>query len=101
MPLAPCRRCLPALALCLPVFAQNGPGDLDLGFDPGEILAPGGPAMIHAMAVEGDGDVIVVGDFTSIGGVPRGRIARIKPDGTLDAGFASGAGADGPLAPLR
>jgi uncharacterized delta-60 repeat protein len=95
-------RLLTAWALTLPMVvslasAQNGPGDWDPGFDPGAILASGGTATIHAMVVESDGDVIVVGDFTTIGGVTRGRIAKIKANGSLDPSFASAAGADGPI----
>jgi hypothetical protein len=80
-----------------PVLAQGGPGDLDPGFDPGTILASGGQATIHGMVVESNGSVIVVGDFTSIGGVTRDRIARFNPNGTLDNSFNPGTGANGPV----
>lgn len=92
-----CIFALAAVALAGVAAAQGGPGDLDPAFDPGVILSGGSLATVHAMAVENDGDVIVVGDFTSIGGTARGRIARIKADGTLDATFANGVGANGPI----
>ena len=41
-------------------------------------------ANIRAMARQPDGGVIVAGDFTTIGGVPRAGLARFAPDGTLD-----------------
>ena len=38
-------------------------------------------------ALQGDGKVVVVGNFTQIGGVTRNRIARMLSNGTLDPGF--------------
>src|SRR5205807_2244185 len=46
------------------------------------------PNAIHdalPIAVQADGKVLAGGEFTSIGGQPRNRIARLNPDGTLDA----------------
>jgi len=37
--------------------------------------------------VEPDGSIIAVGNFRSVNGVPRSRIARLKPDGGLDKTF--------------
>lgn len=34
-----------------------------------------------------DGDLLVAGDFTQVAGVPRGNIARLNADGTLDTSF--------------
>ena len=42
-----------------------------------------------------DGKFIVGGDFTSTQPVPRTRIARVQGDGTLDASFNPGVGANG------
>ena len=38
-------------------------------------------------AVQSDGKILITGGFTDIYGVPRNRIARLNPDGTLDLGF--------------
>ncbi|HYF01174.1 MAG TPA: delta-60 repeat domain-containing protein, partial [Planctomycetota bacterium] len=35
---------------------------------------------------------LIVGGFKSVGGVPRNSIARLNPDGSVDAAFATGSG---------
>jgi uncharacterized delta-60 repeat protein len=60
-----------------PALAQNA----ENGFDPnanGDVLA---------LAVEPDGNILVGGTFTTIGGQARNHIARLKPDGSLDSDF--------------
>jgi len=47
------------------------------------------------MALQPDGRVLIGGEFTSIGGVPRNRIARLNANGTLDTTFDPANGADG------
>ena len=39
------------------------------------------------------GQVIIAGDFTTVNGIARNRIARLNIDGSLDLGFDPGAGA--------
>ena len=41
-----------------------------------------------------DGKIIIVGDFTKVGGVKCNRVARLNPDGTVDPTFDSKIGAD-------
>jgi uncharacterized delta-60 repeat protein len=54
---------------------------------------------VSALAVQADGKILVGGSFTTIGGQPRDRIARLNPDGTLDTAFNPGAnGSVGALA---
>jgi len=72
-------------------------GGLDPGFAPGAILNGAAPGVVRALNVQSDGKVIVAGDFTSIAGTARGRLARLNLDGSLDASFATAAGADGPI----
>ncbi len=65
---------------------RAAPGDLD----PLDInLVQGGftGRVPHATAVQPDGKVLIGGNFTSVLGVPRGNIARLNADGTLDAAF--------------
>jgi uncharacterized delta-60 repeat protein len=57
------------------------------GFGP---TSPAGAASITAMALQADGSVIVIGDFTSSGGEPHNHIARIRPNGTVDSSFVTG-----------
>ena len=68
----------------------NSDGSLDTGFAPGT----GFNGIVTAMAVQPDGKVICVGDFTSFNGTGRSRVARLNDDGTLDTGFDPGTGAD-------
>lgn len=42
---------------------------------------------VYALAVQPDGSTIVAGNFSSVLGSPRKYLARLKPDGTLDANF--------------
>lgn len=47
---------------------------------------------IWTMARQEDGRVIVGGNFSSLGGVPRAGLARVNADGSLDTTFDPGAG---------
>lgn len=42
---------------------------------------------VHALALQPDGKVVIGGNFWSINGASRGRIARLNADGTLDTTF--------------
>ncbi len=46
---------------------------------------------INFGAVQGDGKLIVTGQFTKLNGQNRGGYARLNPDGSTDAGFEQGA----------
>jgi uncharacterized delta-60 repeat protein len=70
---------------------QGAPGDVDRSFDAGSSL--NSPA--YAIAVQADGKILIGGDFTTVAGGVRRRIARLNPDGTMDASFDPGAGANG------
>ncbi len=48
----------------------------------------------NAIAVQTDGKVVIGGIFTSVNGTPRKNIARLNADGSLDASFDPGSGAD-------
>ncbi len=47
---------------------------------------------VYAIARQPDGKIVVAGEFTTISGVTRIRVARINEDGTLDTSFDAGAG---------
>ncbi len=47
---------------------------------------------INAIAIEQDGKIVIGGNFTSIGGQSRNRIARLNENGTLDSTFSVGTG---------
>ncbi|HKQ54116.1 MAG TPA: hypothetical protein VJT74_17195, partial [Pyrinomonadaceae bacterium] len=69
----------------------NSDGTLDASFNPGT----GANGIVHAIAPQADGRILVGGEFTSYDGTSRSRIARLNSDGTLDTSFDPGAGANG------
>ena len=73
------------------VARLNADGSLDTGFRPG--TGANGP--VYAVALQQDGKVLVAGDFSEFDGHTLNRVARLNPDGTVDASFDPGAGADG------
>jgi uncharacterized delta-60 repeat protein len=66
-------------------------GALDLGFIPAAVSG----GSIFAVAVQADRKVVIGGDFTSVGGQSRNRIARLNADGSLDTAFNPGSAANG------
>ena len=69
----------------------NPDGSLDGTFNTGS----GFNSFVFSIAMQPDGKLLVGGDFTSFNGVSCNRIARLNADGTLDASFQPGNGADG------
>ncbi|HKQ36617.1 MAG TPA: Calx-beta domain-containing protein [Verrucomicrobiae bacterium] len=69
----------------------NTSGSVDTTFDPGS----GANGPVNAVAALSDGRVILGGAFTGINGSIRNRIARLNDDGTVDALFDPGIGANG------
>jgi uncharacterized delta-60 repeat protein len=71
----------------------NADGSLDAAFNPGT----GANDMVFTTAIQSDGKIIIGGIFTSFNGTARNRIARINADGSLDATFNPGTGANSPV----
>jgi len=69
----------------------NSNGSLDSGFDPGT----GADGPVLALAVQSDGKVLLGGQFTTFNSVPRGNVARLNSDGSVDSSFDPGAGVAG------
>ena len=67
-------------------------GAVDPGF---AIGGAGTDTFVVDIARQPDGKILVCGDFSTMMGVARNRIARLNVDGTLDASFNPGTGADG------
>ena len=67
------------------------PGSADASFTTGT----GAAAVVWSVAAQADGRVLIGGDFLTYNGTARTRIARLNADGTLDATFNPGAGANG------
>lgn len=61
--------------------AQAASGDVDAGF------IANADKEVNCTALQPDGKIIVGGEFSVLGGVPRNRLARLNADGTLDSDF--------------
>lgn len=64
----------------------NSDGSLDTSFAPSFTIAadPSRNATVYSMALQPDGKILAVGNFTLANGVSRLRMARLNSDGTLD-----------------
>ncbi len=72
------------------IIRLNSDGSQDALFDPG--LGADGP--INAIAVQVDGRIVAVGDFTRFNGILRNRIVRLNSNGHLDPTINFGTGAN-------
>ncbi len=71
----------------------NADGTLDASFDPG--VGPDDAAFsVFTVIPAPGGKFYLGGGFTSFGGTPRAHVARVNADGSLDASFDPGSGAD-------
>ena len=69
-------------------FGSAQPGSLDGSFNPGT----GVDQSVFALAIQPDGKIVIGGDFTTVNGTGRMRVARLNGDGSLDSGFDPGLG---------
>lgn len=67
------------------VARLNADGSLDTTFGQNE---QGVNSTVYSLALQSDGKVLVGGQFWLVNGQSRSRLARLNPDGTLDATFA-------------
>ncbi len=72
------------------IVRLNSDGSLDTSFNPGT----GANNQIQTVAIQNDGKFIIGGLFSSYNGTSINRIARINSDGSLDASFNPGPGAN-------
>ena len=69
-------------------------GTLDTTFNPGTNMTNS----VNAIALQPNGQIVVGGDFTSVNGVAgQDHITRLNANGSLDAAFNPGAGANGSI----
>jgi len=62
----------------------NADGTLDTGFN---LNVDGITPIIYSALVQSDGKFVIAGDFSTVGGVTRNRIARFNADGSLETNF--------------
>ena len=82
------------LCLLLSLFLSNnswaGSGTIDSTY------APVLNSYVYAMAIQANGQVVIGGNFSTVNGTSRSRIARLYADGSLDTAFLNGlSGASG------
>ena len=68
------------------LFVAGAP---DPSWTPSGGLAASINGAIHAWAEQSDGKILAAGNFSTISGVSKTRIARFNTDGTLDTGFTT------------
>ena len=71
-------------------------GSVDLTFNPGA----GASDSVRALVVQPDGRILVGGFFTSIGSASMNYLARLNANGSVDASFTPGAGANGAVSAI-
>jgi uncharacterized delta-60 repeat protein len=65
-------------------------GSTDTAFNP----SSGANSAVYSCALQTDGKLLIGGGFTNYNGAFRNRIARLHPNGSLDASFNIGTGSD-------
>jgi uncharacterized delta-60 repeat protein len=78
------------------VTLRNRIGRLNVDGTVDSTFNPGTNSLVQAIAVQGDGKILIGGNFTSVGGATglattRNHIARLNADGTVDMTFDPGA----------
>ncbi|QNF33537.1 T9SS type A sorting domain-containing protein [Adhaeribacter swui] len=73
----------------------NTDGSLDTSFDAGMEVSSDATTKLDKVLLQPDGKVLIAGDFVSVKGHPQRYFARLNSDGSLDASFNNGGGADG------
>ncbi|MFV5683901.1 T9SS sorting signal type C domain-containing protein [Flavobacterium sp. GB2R13] len=68
----------------------NSDGSFDATFNTSVAASTG---IVHGLALQTDGSIIIVGSFTKYNGVTANHIARILSNGNLDTSFVTGSGA--------
>ena len=59
------------------------------------VTGTGANGIVHVVQVTSTGKILIAGTFTSYNGTVSNRIARLNSNGTIDAAFNPGTGADG------
>lgn len=72
------------------LYRLNSDGTLDSGFTPVVLANPASPYVlgVSAMLVQGDGKILITGEFATVGGHSSPVLARVNADGTPDTTFA-------------
>lgn len=75
------------------VLRTNADGTPDVDFQ--TTLGTGANGTVTSAVVQGDGKIVLAGNFTTWNGATVNRIVRLNADGSRDTGYVTGAGFDG------
>ncbi len=75
--------------------ALDCPGQIPTLLDPNFVSGPGADNDIFAVISDSSGRLLVAGQFANFGGFPRGHLVRLGTDGSADATYFAGNGANG------
>jgi uncharacterized delta-60 repeat protein len=70
------------------IIRLNTDGSRDTGFT----IGTGFNGRVWGLALQSDGKIIAVGEFTTYSGSSKNRIVRLNTDGTIDSSFTIGSG---------
>jgi uncharacterized delta-60 repeat protein len=84
----------PNLKSVFPPGGQQG-ATLEVELGEGEVSILGANGLVHSTARQADGRIIIGGEFTSVSGVGRNYVARLRGDGSTDTSYNVGEGANG------
>lgn len=77
------------------LFAQQGKVDITFNtFDDG-LTGDGFDSPVQSLVLQPDGNLIVGGEYLTLNGIPAAYLTRLKPDGSIDETFNTGAGFNG------
>src|SRR5215212_4953710 len=76
----------------LTLTSMGQPGSLDPSFNPGTGVSRNGTARVTAIDIREDGKIWIGGDFGTVNGISRNRIALLNTDGSVEPSFNPGAG---------
>ena len=85
-----------ACVLASTFLLQAQTGSLDITFNPGS----GANVAVNVIGLQPGGKILIAGNFYQFNGTTRNRIARLNPDGSLDASFDPGDGISGGVTAL-
>lgn len=60
-------------------------------------FTPVSAVLISVLLLQSDGKIFIAGDFVTVNGTNRRRVARLHANGSLDTSFSSGTGPDAPV----
>jgi uncharacterized delta-60 repeat protein len=69
------------------IVRLNADGSLDSGFSSPAFTVFNFRSEVFSVALQADGKILLAGRFSTVGGVTTPTLARLNPDGTVDADF--------------